>query len=46
MSLKGSRLPALSDKLEPENQDMLETPSEVEVEEEKIKRSKKPAKNK
>ena len=44
MSLKGSRLPSLADKLDAEVADIvLEVPSEVEKEESKIKSSKKPA---
>ena len=47
MSLKGSRLPSLADKLEPNvAQEVLDVPSEVEVEEHKIKSSKKTKPNK
>lgn len=47
MSLKRARLPSLADKLEPEvAEEVLDVPSDVEVEESKIKASKKPAKKK
>lgn len=47
MSLKSSRLPSLADKLEPSvAEEVLSVPSEVEVEEGKIKASKKSAKKK
>ena len=47
MSLKGSRLSSLADKLDvAKAEEVLDVPSEVEVEEQKIKSSKKPAKKK